>query len=484
MDDEYANPYIPLPERSNLPEICDRINRASPMNKDIMANRIMEHGYLETLFGFCREVEDELRNNPESQQLQEEMFMLFNLVKGVFLLNDQPLLELLLREEYMNDLISVLEYDPLLPVGTSHNRHREFLGKAKFQQPVPIPDADILSKIKTNYRMIYIKDVVLLRYLDDTTMTYLNSLIFSNNYAIVTGLLQSDEFMKNFRSELHRLAGFTPKKATQGSYLSSLKRKSKDANDSEVGKKVELRKQLFLFLQELCVLAKNLQIPTREEFYKKLNEYDVFPALEDALAASPPVKEERWLWLCIADIITNTLNHDPALLRTYMITRLSVPHSLLSSLVEAVVSPNIEAGLADQIAQILRMLLDPDSMQNSDKDLFLDHFYQVQVQKVTAALSQPFTASHPFQVSQYQACELLSCCVHQHGYRIKQHILNHNVMGKMGELLKVTKGRSNIVCGAIRFLRTCVALKDDMILRQICNQKVLDLLVGHLSLCI
>jgi hypothetical protein len=33
---------------------------------------------------------------------------------------------------------------------------------------VPITDEDVLAKIHQNYRMTYIKDVILLRYLDGT----------------------------------------------------------------------------------------------------------------------------------------------------------------------------------------------------------------------------------------------------------------------------------------------------------------------------
>jgi len=170
---------------------------------------------------------------------------------------------------------------------------------------------------------------------------------------------------------------------------------------------------------------------------------------------------------------TNALNHDPTLLRSFLITRLAVPRSLLCSIVDAVLSKNVEAGIADQLSQILRMVLDPDSMLAADKEQFLDHFYATHVQKLVTALSQPLSPSKPHQVSQYQACELLSFCVHQHGYRIKQHILNHDVCNKVANLIRV-KGRPSVVCSAVRFLRITISLKDDMIARQIVTRKVLD----------
>jgi len=118
------------------------------------------------------------------------------------------------------------------------------LGKANFKQPITIHKPDILSKIHLNYRMTYIKDVILLRYLDDTTMGTINSLIFFNNLAVVTGLTEGESFMKEFFSELHRLAGF---RADVGSYISSLtnNKKLKEGQNESATK----RKELFLFLQ-------------------------------------------------------------------------------------------------------------------------------------------------------------------------------------------------------------------------------------------
>lgn len=466
-DDDYDDPgtMIPFPDRTNLTEVCRRICMASPANKDMVANRLLADGYLRKLF--------ELFEASETEELMEELHLLFNIFKGMFMLNDQALLEVVLSEEHILNLVAVLEYDPLLPAGTSSTRHRTFLKGAQFREPVPIQKPDILSKIHLNYRMGYIKDVILLRYLDDTTMGSLNSLIFFNNLAVVTGLSEDEQFMKDFFSELHRLAAFSPTKAA-GSYMSNLtKKKSKDVDEGLVAK----RKNLFLFLQELCLLAKTLQVPLRDDFYKQLGGFGLFRAIEDALAASsPPTESELWIWLCSADILTNAMNHDPALLRSYLTTRLAFPENLLGCLLSALVSPEVGAGLADQLAQILRMVLDPDSMQGNDKDQFLDHFYAKHVHKLVTAVCTPLSTTNYHQVCQYQACEMLSFCVHQHGYRIKQHILNHDVATKVSCLLRA-KGRPNLVCSAVRFLRFVIGLKDDMIARQLVGRKVLDQLI-------
>ncbi len=46
------------------------------------------------------------------------------------------------------------------------------------------------------------------------------------------------------------------------------------------------------------------------------------------------------------------------------------------------------SGLSHQLAQILRMLLDPESMQPNDKENFLEHIYTHHIQKLVDALAE------------------------------------------------------------------------------------------------
>lgn len=457
---------LPFPNLSNLSEVCGRINQFTLGNKDLMVNTLLSEGYMPKLFELFESVED--------LDQFEEALVVFNIFKGIFMLNDLAVFELLLSDAHIMSVIAPLEYDPNLAQGTSYTRHRDFLKSVEFKEVVPLKDEEVVSKIHQNYRITYIKDVILLRYLDDATMSTLSQMIFFNNVTIVSRLSENTEFLKEFFAQIHQLASFTGSK--KDSYISQISSKKKKEADGESDEsKSETRKGLFKFLQELCGLAKTLQIPMRDTFYKKLsNVYGLFRAIEDALVASSP-ESELWLWLTAADILTNVLNHDPGLLRNYLVTRLSVPNSMLGCLVDNVVQP-VGSGLADQLAQILRMVLDPDSMQSADnKDSFLDHFYARQIGKITAALNAPvrkrthWTADSPA----YQACELLSFCVHNHGYRIKQYILNNDIMSKTIKLVKVQQ-QPNVVCSAVRFLRTCVGLKDDMIIRRMVSKKIIS----------
>ena len=55
--------------------------------------------------------------------------------------------------------------------------------------------------------------------------------------------------------------------------------------------------------------------------------------------------------------------------------------------------------------------------------------------------------------------ELLCFCVQHHSYNMKYYTLKNNVVEK---ILKVVKCRERyLVLGAVRFVRTCIGLKDE-----------------------
>ena len=139
----------------------------------------------------------------------------------------------------------------------------------------------------------------------------------------------------------------------------------------------------------------------------------------------------------------------------------------------------MSAGLSDQLLQILKMCLDPDNMVQNDKDLLLDHFYARQVGKLVSALVRK--AKHPAlrvltqDCPQYQSLELLTFCAHQHGYRARMCLLNQNVIEKAVGLLKGGKGfGANVTCAVVRFVRTCIGLKEDSVVQRIVNKNALD----------
>jgi hypothetical protein len=122
-------------------------------------------------------------------------------------------------------------------IKANHRQHMK--EKANFKQIIPIPSDEIVQKIKQTYRVQFLKDVALARLLDDSTFTTLNSVIYFNHIDIVNYFQQNDEFL----SQLFKI-------------LTS-------SEEPE-----QRKKDVVMFLHELCSIAKTLQVANRGVFYR------------------------------------------------------------------------------------------------------------------------------------------------------------------------------------------------------------------------
>jgi len=220
---------LPDPEMANLEEIAKLFENCTMFQRDAVAQGFTKHGYVKKLLDLYSMCEDLENTN--------SLHFLFRIFKGAIMLNDNCLLEMLLSEEYLMEMVACLEHDPEL---TETQQHREFLTKtAVFKEVVPIRDERVGSRIHQNFRVSYLRDVILAKYLDDHTFASLNSLIFFNNVEIVNRLQQDNDFLDQLFSRIF-------------------------AEDVPV----ENLRDLVSFVQELCSLAKNLQMMSRNSFYR------------------------------------------------------------------------------------------------------------------------------------------------------------------------------------------------------------------------
>jgi hypothetical protein len=136
--------FLPTPEFSNLEELSQRIGQATLAAKDHIATCLLKDGYLAKLF--------ELFHSAEAAQPQrtDALHALFGIFKGVFLLNDCTVLEQVLNEENILSVIACLEYDPDLPPGTSHTRHRDFMTKSVRRRSLRGSVSATLSQLTTS----------------------------------------------------------------------------------------------------------------------------------------------------------------------------------------------------------------------------------------------------------------------------------------------------------------------------------------------
>jgi hypothetical protein len=478
-----------------------------------------------------------------------------------------------------------------------------------------------------NFRVMYVKNVILLAYLDDPTQSTLTSLLFSNNLTIVGNLSENEAFMNDLFEKLRVLAPMahlkpkangngitnghggsssssssspshdmsTPSKGAPSSSSSSSSSSSagsssssssgaeggaeppsmgttagspslasrtasespyspvpvsgaasnldgspgeddnettlpipvdpSTSNSGREGKKKKMvivesfeeRKATFLFLQELCNIARTLQINVRQSFYNVLDQQGVFDVLLRALRVSDHL-EQHWLWLCCADVLTAMLNHNPSSFRSYVVAQRSHWNTTQtrksSSTLTATQSPDkvvgsqtattqedengndgggsdeddsfigllfgvmlrdrCPVGLIHQLAQILRMLMDSEPVEENGGDAFVRNMFAHHVPTLVTCISSPSSTA----MAKYHALELLSFCALHHFYpHMKDLVRGEAVLKAMRELVAANKPNSQLVCAVLRFLRRIVTVGDQELCTLIADSRVLTPIV-------
>jgi protein phosphatase-4 regulatory subunit 3 len=141
---------------------------------------------------------------------------------SLILINDGAVFEIILSDATIMKTIACLEYDPDLPADNpDRHRHRNFLARSSFRQVIPIRDPQLRGRIQQNFHIGYLKDAVLLRQLDDTTMASLNQTIYFNSMHIVTKLSEDADFLRDLFTTMLQLPTMSPDGGALGTHFSS-----------------------------------------------------------------------------------------------------------------------------------------------------------------------------------------------------------------------------------------------------------------------
>ncbi|URD78394.1 hypothetical protein MUK42_19060 [Musa troglodytarum] len=430
---------LPSISLSSLPLILKTVMECGIMDQMRVGELILKDqdffSKLVDLFRMCEDLEN-----------MDGLYMIFRLVKGIFLLNNPQIFDRIFAEEYILDIIGSLEYDPEVP---QVQRHRSFLKEhVVFKEAIPIKDSSVLSKIHQTYRIGYLKDVILPRVLDDAVLASLNSMIHANN-AIVISLLKDDV---SFIQEI-----FARMRLTSTS--------------------VESKRDLVLFLHEFCSLSKSLQQVQQLRLFRDLAAEGLFDIITDVLQS-----QDKKLVSAGTEILILFLNQDPNLLRSYVIQQEG--NSLLGLLVHGIVT-DIGEDMHCQFLEVIRILVDSYTTSGSQRDTIVEIFYEThlpQLVDVIASACPPQNTSQSIAKSSAtitltkpeilsNICELLCFCVIHHPYRTRCSFLVNNAIEKV---LCLTRRREKfLVVAAIRFMRTIVSYKDEHLLRHIVKNNLL-----------
>lgn len=214
--------------------------------------------------------------------------------------------------------------DPEFP--THKANHRQYLAdQSRYKEVVPIKDPIIRRKIRTTWRLQYLKDVVLARILDDPTFSVLNSLIFYNQVDIVNHIQTNAAFLKELFSV------FDPRSA-------DAKRKD-DA---------------VQFLHQCAAIAKNLQPPARASLFANFIAHGLFAVISFAVKHSNPAMRTTGI-----DILVALLDHDPLMMRGYMLKAVNEKKTPLTDTLIDLLHVETDLGVKNQLADAIKVLLDP-----------------------------------------------------------------------------------------------------------------------------
>ena len=292
-------------------------------------------------------------------------------------MNDHGIYDYILNEDVFLGVVGILEYDPEFPAYKAS--YRDFLQhSSEYMQVIEIRDPNVQRKIHQTYRLQYLKDVVLARVLDDSTFNVLSSFIMVNQIDIINHIMQDATFLSDL------LKPFLPNPDVANAHippntivLSGAREQApsppaspnvstifipqthQNGVVSDAGalssftrlvKMTNSKADILRFIHQLCLMGKNVQIPTRIGLYRALVERGVLFALEWALRLPPP-SMKKGKEAEVPQSQTQTRTHSLSASRTPASTETAVDNDM--SILDA-----DRAVLLDAAAEVLIVVVD------------------------------------------------------------------------------------------------------------------------------
>ncbi|PGH30421.1 hypothetical protein GX50_06826 [[Emmonsia] crescens] len=459
LDASFTNPIVlPPPELGNLAEIEQRIRHASiGPGRDSLTKFLVREEYLLKLLPLVSDAED-LESLPDLHRL-------CNIMKSIILLNDNTLIELVVSDHVISGVVGALEYDPDFP--THKANHRQYLNdRSRYKEVVPIKDPIILRKIRLTWRLQYLKDVVLARILDDPTFSVLNSLIFFNQVDIVQHLQSNTPFLNEL------FAVFNPKNIDN--------KRKEDA---------------VQFLHQCAAIAKNLQAPARANLFANFISHGLFSVIAFAVKHPNPALRTTGI-----DILVALLDHDPLMMRGYMLKAVNENKVPLTDTLIDLLHAETDLGVKNQLADAIKVLLDPqvpiqDPMsragadfltklraQNPLPETFVQNHFDESAKRLFAPLKQlesrQSMTDFTFQeVSLYShLVDILTFFVRQHYLRCRGFMHGESLTPRVAQLLTVPQKHLKLT--ALKFFRTLISLQDTFYVAQMTHNNIFELILN------
>ncbi|KAF8345573.1 component of IIS longevity pathway SMK-1-domain-containing protein [Amanita rubescens] len=503
---------LPQPQLGIIGEIeraIKALSRTQPV-KERICEYIMQEEYIKGLI--------EVMNTAEDLESLDNLHALCSLMQTILMLNDLGLYEHILDDDIFFGVVGMLEYDPEFPNHKAN--YREFLhNTSQFHQPIPIREPQIQRKIHHTYRLQFLKDVVLARVLDDSTFNVLSSCIIYNQIDIITHVQQDPNFLRDIVKlfvDEEMLGGPRevsvpqPRKAVGAGHekdplamdvdpkpppslplkpvngvtngrLPQARRSSYAFAPPEnmTEEEVNLRREVILLVQQLCVMGKNVQLPARMTLFRSLVDRGVLFAVQWALGLPEKEDANRPMISAAGEILSALLDHDLNGVRGHVLKQVMVIEKereagrkgadkaeTILEMVSRLMATSREFAVQSQVGDALKAWMEipntesptapseanplasrpPPKKDDPGTERYMDYFYKCCVHilfRPLHNLSEWRVVKEPVLVLTREEtnrfvylCDLLYNFLQQHNFRSSFYVLSTGLMTRLATLLK------------------------------------------------
>ncbi|KAK0520198.1 Platinum sensitivity protein [Tilletia horrida] len=455
MDDlaqTLENFNLPEPKLATLSQIELKLKDAASKGqavRDRVAEWLLRENYIKKLLPVFQDAEE--------LEVLDSLHLLCTIIQSILMLNDNAIFEHILQDDVFLGVVGMLEYDPEYP--RSKASYRDYLSDpSRYRKVVEIKDEGIVRKIHQTYRLLYLKDVILARVLDDPTFSILNSFVFYNQVDIVSYCISNEGFL----TELFEI--FSPE------------RKEPDTRKHEA----------VFFLQQLCAMGKQIQLPNRITLYRTLTEWGLLSVVEYALG-----QNDQTLRNAAAEVLMTIIEYDANSVRLHILEQADQNTKPLMTVLVDLLHSEEDLGLKTQMAEAVRVLLETNSdgpgatlaaaaaaAQNaaamggrapgpsSDPDKFLTWLYDAEMEHLFSPLKelpdfrflrggrQLDLVERSRSALFGHLCDLLSFTMINHSFRSQFFLVSSEVSRRVASLLGARE--KHIRLSALRFFKTCL----------------------------
>jgi len=444
---------VPAAVAENLEQVLRAIADCPDGQRAALTVRLTSGGFVRELLELfqTREYMDSTADLEQLHRIFKEIILHASTVLlGTDNDSGRIIFDLLLGDECIAGLMGVMEYEPGLPESQKVSHRQNVVGL--FKEVVAIRNPELKAKIHQTFRIAYLRDVVIPRTIEDSTFGALKQMEIFNKIDIVAALQDDTQFV--------------------GELFGTLRGSGPEPDAEVVLNAAKL-------LHELCTYATNLTDDNRMHFNEKMAGGGLYEVIGGLLVRSRAAAAKPLRQVCVAVLLT-CVHHSPGQLRAFLMQQ-TPQMPLFKVMVHDVLH---DEELQGQLAELLRLLIDPETMQNVDRDTFLEQFYEHYMTVLVAALTDDAAGEVPAQQAAQQAqarthvCDLLSFCIQHHQFRIRYYILKNTVIQKVLALLR-QKDKS-LKLAAIRVLRACVGTQDEFYNRYLVKHDLFQPVVAAL----